>query len=92
MAFNPEGIRTFWSAAPDGLSTVTEQFEVDDRVVVAVTFSGTPQGDLGGHAPTGRGFEVDGVADLRVREGRIAEQRIVWDALGFHRQLGLPID
>ena len=53
------------------------------------TFRGTNTGELMGRAPTGKKVEVTGINISRIEDGKIVEDQIVWDALGFMRQLGL---
>src|SRR5262245_206868 len=47
-----------YAAFPDGMHTFDESFEIDDRVIVRGSFSGTHDGDFMGIAPTGNEIKV----------------------------------
>lgn len=89
-----EGVRRFFEAFRDGLPdvevSVDELVAEDDRVAVATTIRGTHDGELFGHAPTGRRVEITGIDLVRVRDGRIVEHRGLTDMVGLLRQLGGP--
>ncbi|MBS1810400.1 MAG: ester cyclase [Acidobacteria bacterium] len=53
------------------------------------TVTGTHVGEFLGNAPTGKQFTLDGISIYRVRDGKLVEERTVWDALGLVKQLGL---
>lgn len=53
------------------------------------TVTGTHVGEFMGNAPTGKQFTLDGISIYRVRDGKMVEERTVWDALGLVKQLGL---
>ena len=59
-----------------------------DRVVARYSARGTHLGELMGIAPTGREITLTGIAIRRFSEGRIAETREEYDALGLLHQLG----
>jgi steroid delta-isomerase-like uncharacterized protein len=88
-----KGVLTYYFAAfPDLHYTVEEVVAEGDNVVLRVKMRGTQDGEYGGQAPSGRDVEVDEVDLFVVREGLIRGYRIVWDELGFRRQLGLPLE
>ena len=61
-----------------------------DRIGARYRYAGRHDGPLFGIAPTGRDFEIDGIAMLRIDErGRIAEFWREEDMLTLQRQLGL---
>ncbi|NOT61844.1 MAG: hypothetical protein HOP19_16645 [Acidobacteria bacterium] len=41
-----------------------------------------------GIAATGKQFTLDGIGIYRVADGKLVEERTVWDALGMLKQLG----
>jgi len=81
----------YFAAFPDLHYTVREVVAEGDDVVVRSTMSGTQDGEYDGQAPLGRRVEVDEVDLFVVRDRRIRGYRIVWDGLGFRRELGLPL-
>lgn len=61
-----------------------------DRIAARYRYAGRHDGALFGMAPTGRAFQIDGIAMLRVdASGRIAEFWREEDMLTLQRQLGL---
>jgi steroid delta-isomerase-like uncharacterized protein len=89
----PEGVREWISgyrhAFPDLRVTVQEQVAQGDTVVTRWATEGTHRGDLWGVPPTGKCFTITGVTIDRFFEGRIAESKESWDALGMLQQLGI---
>jgi steroid delta-isomerase-like uncharacterized protein len=77
-------------AFPDLVFAVQDQWSDGDTVVTRWTAQGTHKGPLMGIPATGRrGQPVDGITISRFENGKIVEQRAVWDALGLLRQLGV---
>ena len=77
------------SAFPDAVMTI-EQLIVDgDTAAVRATFRGTHRGEFNGIPPTGRTATMAVANFLRVREGRIAENRPIFDGLSLMQQLGV---
>jgi steroid delta-isomerase-like uncharacterized protein len=76
------------SAFPDLHYTIEELVAEGDNIVVRLSMTGTHRGDYQGHAGTGKRFAVDEVDIMRIRDGKIAGYRIIWDEAGFARQLG----
>jgi predicted ester cyclase len=60
-----------------------------DRIVGRSPSGGPNLGGFLGRPPTGRRVAISEVAMFRVRDGRIAEQRVHPDVLSMQRQLGL---
>lgn len=86
-------LRYYFAAFPDLHYDVKGLFTDGDTVVARVLMIGTHRGaDYAGQPASGRSFVVDEVDTFRVVDGRIATYDIVWDELGFRRQLGLPLD
>jgi steroid delta-isomerase-like uncharacterized protein len=93
LASGPEGVRekcrTYMQAFPDGRVACDELLAEGDLVALLWTYSGTHTGDMLGIAPTGRRAEAQGVHLCRIREGKIVETTVTWNALDFLQQLGL---
>ena len=91
-----EAIKSFIAqyrrAFPDARSTVEDQVAEDDKVVTRWRARATHQGPLGPLAPTGRGFEMDGITIERIAGGQITEVWVARDELGLLGQLGLVPD
>ncbi len=81
----------YFAAFPDLHYTVEDLVADGDKVVARVAMTGTHQGVYDGTAGTGKSFSVDEVDVFDVIDGRITGYRIVWDELGFRRQLGLRL-
>jgi predicted ester cyclase len=80
------------AAFPDLRSSEDELLAAGERVVVRRTMRGTHRGPFMGIAPTGQAVEFSGIWLAHLREGKIAEQWVSFDALGLLRQIGaLPM-
>jgi predicted ester cyclase len=69
-------------------STVKEQIAEGDTVATRWKAHGTHDGELAGIAPTGKEVTVKGFTFSRLENGKVVEERQVWDALGMLVQLG----
>jgi steroid delta-isomerase-like uncharacterized protein len=89
----PTGVREwiagYRSAFPDLRVTVQEQVAAGDTVASRWVTKGTHQGELWGIPPTGKSFAITGVTLDRFVDGRIAESKESWDAMGMLQQLGV---
>ena len=83
-----EAYRAYINAFPDVAVRVDRLLSLGDDVVAAWTFTGTHQGEVLGVTATGRRVDFAGISILRLADGKIASQTVVWDALGLMRQLG----
>ena len=81
----------YFTAFPDLHYELEDLVADGDKVVVRVKMTGTHKGDYDGAPGSGKTFAVDEVDIFTVVDGRISGYRIVWDELGFRRQLGLPL-
>jgi len=77
-----------YSAFPDGKHTLHETFEVDDRVFVRGSFSGTHTGDFMGMPATGTPVTITFMNFDRFAEGKLVEHRAEADMAGLMQQLG----
>jgi ketosteroid isomerase-like protein len=85
-----QSVRTF----TNGTGEVGRSSETGDTYFGEITYQGTNTGDLtmpdGTSIPaTGKPLEVRGLEFARVRDGRIVEHNLYWDALDMMGQLGL---
>ena len=77
-----------YAAFPDGTHTFDEAFEIDDRVIVRGSFTGTHEGDFMGVPPTGNEITVTFLNLDRFEGGKIVEHRSEADMLGLMQQVG----
>jgi predicted ester cyclase len=78
-----------YSAAFEGAQvTIDEQLADGDMVATRWTGRGTHTGEIAGVAPTGKEVTVTGITISRVENGKVVEERQVWDTLGMLVQLG----
>lgn len=95
---HPEGIRGAdglremvegYRAAISGLTvTVEHQFTEGDYVATRFTLRGRHDGELMGTPPTGNEIEVSGLTISRCRDGKIAEEWELVDAVSLLSQVG----
>jgi steroid delta-isomerase-like uncharacterized protein len=76
-------------AFPDVRREALDHVGDGDKIAVRWRVTGTHRGPFMGLAPTGRRIEVTGITLYRLEGGRIAEEWVQMDALGFQRQLGI---
>lgn len=80
------GLRTSF---PDLNIDVEHLTASDDDVAFAYTITGTHQGPLMGHPPTGRSFKIRGMQIGRFENAKLIERWGSSDQLGMLAQLGL---
>ena len=81
------------AAFPDHSSSIDDMIAEGDKVAVRMTSTGTHKGQWGEFSPTGKYFSIQENFFLRLKNGRIAEDWGLKDALGQYQQLGiLPLD
>lgn len=89
----PQGYRDMFAelrtAFPDLHVEVEHLTATDDDVAIAYTLTGTHQGPLMGHEPTGRAISIRGVQIGRFSGGKLTERWGSSDQLGMLTQLGL---
>lgn len=69
-------------------SEVQDVFVDGDRAAIHWKTAGTHQGEFFGAPPTGNSFTVHGVSLIRVRDGKVVENRTIADQMGLMQQLG----
>ena len=89
----PEGykrlVALYTTAFPDLKLKLNDTICEGDKIVMAWTVTGTHKGELRGIAPTNKKISVEGITISRHANGKIAESRVNWDALGMMQQLGV---
>ena len=75
------------SGLPDLTASVDDLVEMDDKVVISITLSGTHTGDLIGIPATGNRLKVHGMVLSRLEDGKIVEEWEILDMLGMFQQL-----
>lgn len=84
-----QAVSAFRHAFPDLSYTVEDQVAEDDLIVSRFSARGTHRGTFLGVAPTGRAISYSGIDINRVRNGRIIESWVNYDALALLQQLGI---
>lgn len=77
------------TAFPDFSVTPHDVVADGDTVAVRMTQRGTHEGEFMGVEPTGRTFDIEAMAFVRLEDGRIAERRVQPDVMGLMQQLGV---
>jgi steroid delta-isomerase-like uncharacterized protein len=77
------------AAFPDRHFTVEEMVAEGDKVSARFTMRGTHEGEMRGIAPTGKTVTMTGIDIIRLREGKMVEDRVEVDQLGMMQQLGV---
>lgn len=90
----PDGVRVFFTelfaALPDLRFEVVSTTVQDERAVVRWELEGTfAGGPFGGIAATGSRVRLEGMDELTVRGGLIAENNAFSDSMAFARQIGM---
>jgi steroid delta-isomerase-like uncharacterized protein len=87
-----EGLRqeydTYVSAFPDTHLQIEDVVCEGDRVALRFTAAGTQTGQLMGVAASGKPVRVECTTMLRIADGKVAEERVVWDTLSLMQQIG----
>jgi predicted ester cyclase len=68
--------------------TVDDQVVEGNKVATRWTGKGTHDGEIAGVAPTGKEVTITGLTISTVENGKLVEDRTVWDTLGMLVQLG----
>jgi steroid delta-isomerase-like uncharacterized protein len=77
------------AAFPDYHEELEEMVAEGDKVVVRLTITGTQLGQWGPLPPTGKQVRFEEIVILRLRDGKVVEQRGLPDNLAALRQLGV---
>jgi steroid delta-isomerase-like uncharacterized protein len=84
-----EVMERMFTATPDLTMHVHQVLADGDMVAVRYTATGTHTGEFNGFPPTGRAVRFEGIAIVRLEDGRIVEGWQEADELGLARRLGL---
>jgi predicted ester cyclase len=88
-----EGARTLVGMLKAGFPDFTSRIDLiaaeDDRVAVRASHTGAHQGDFMGIAPTGRQVTITATGIFSCKNGKLVENRVVFDAFGLLQQLGV---
>ena len=76
------------TAFPDLQSSEDDLLAVGDRVAVRRTLHGTHRAEFMGIQPTGKHVTLGGIWLARLRDGKLDEQWVYFDALGLLREIG----
>ena len=79
----------FSSAFPGSRVEFIQMIGEGDKVAAHFSFSGTHKGAFLNVPPTGKSFSVTGTGIFRVKDGKLVENRVVFDALALMQQLGV---
>jgi steroid delta-isomerase-like uncharacterized protein len=77
------------TAFPDFRTSVDDVIVEGDHVAARLTHTATHRGPFMGIPATGRTATITATGIYRVANGRLVENRVIFDALGLLRQLGL---
>ena len=83
-----EFVRTYQDAFRNARVTVEEQLAEGDLVATRWNARGIHEGEIMGIPPTGKETTVTGITISRLKDGKVAEDWLNWDALGMLVQLG----
>lgn len=81
-------LQLFMKAIPDLHFTIEEQVAEGNAVVTRLTSTGTHKGELLGVAPTNKKAKLPAIVIHRFRNDKVAETFVMWDALGFLKEVG----
>jgi len=76
------------SGFPDLKVTVEQMFADADRVISQLAMDGTQTGQWMGIPPTGKRVNIRMITIHRIRGGKITEDWVLVESLGFFQQLG----
>lgn len=82
-------VNLYTTAFPDLSFSIEELISDEDTLVMRWRSSGTHKGDLGGIAPTDKRIVIEGITVSHIKNGKILDQHVSWDALGMMQQLGI---
>ena len=72
-------------------ATIEEVNVKGDEVWCRYSMSGVHTGHMGELPPTGKSFQVTGMAITRIVDGKIIEDETYWNVFGFYQQLGFTL-
>jgi steroid delta-isomerase-like uncharacterized protein len=87
-----EHVSGWLASLPDLRFTIEQIIAEGDRVVSQLVMEGTHQGEWVGIAPTNKKVQIRMITIHRIANGKIAEDWVLVESLGFFRQLGMIPD
>ena len=84
-------VKGFFKSFPDLNFSIEELHTVGDRVIARLILRGTHKGDWRGIPATGNKFEMSSTFIVRIKNGKVVEEREDFDQLGFLQQLGMEL-
>jgi steroid delta-isomerase-like uncharacterized protein len=72
-------------------ATIEEVNVKDDKIWCRYSMTGINTGTLGEMPPTGKRFQISGMAITRILDGKIIEDETYWNVLDFFQQLGYTL-
>ncbi len=82
-------VTLYRTAFPDLHLNIEDIIAEGDLVMTRWSCRGTHKGELNGTPPTGKQFNITGVTNCRLANGKLVEGWVNWDALGLMQQLGV---
>ncbi len=79
----------FTTSFPDFTSRIELMAAEADRVAVRASHTGTHQGEFMGIPATGKRITVTATGIFTCKDGKLVENRVVFDAFGLLQQLGV---
>ena len=77
------------SAFPDLEFTIEDMVAEGNKIALRWSATGTHEGKLMDLPPTGKQVRLSGMNFLHFRDGKIAEDWVLWDSMGMMQQLGM---
>ena len=81
-------VREWLNGFPDLKFAIEQQVAEGERVASQLVMTGTHTGPWAGIPPTGRAVSIRMIAIHRVQKGKIIEDWVLVESLGFFQQLG----
>jgi steroid delta-isomerase-like uncharacterized protein len=78
----------FYAAFPDLNHVIEDTVADDEKVAVRVVALGTHSAELMGIPASGKRVSIEIMAILWIEHGKVTELRVVFDQLGFLKQIG----
>lgn len=80
--------KVFYAAFPDLTQHIDDVFASEEKAAVRYTMTGTHQGDLMGHAPTGKKIKIAGAMTFHIVGGKVVESSCIIDEMALMQQIG----
>lgn len=87
-----EHVSAWLTSFPDLRFNIEQTIAEGDRIVTHLVMEGTHQGAWMGISPTGKRIQIRMITIHRIANGKIAEDWVLVESLGFFQQLGVLPD